>query len=218
MKYMGKRSGHWVKQVFPISTCVNRLSPRIGVRITFVCMRHWALFLIIASAFLWTPSTLAQDSPRVGLVLSGGGAKGMAHIGVLKVLEELGIVPDYITGTSMGAVVGGLYAAGYSAAELEEIALTADWDVLLGNQIPYRSISVEQKPFYGRSQLVLPIENFKIGLPKGVIEGQQLYELLVDLTAPVHAISDFDSLPRPFRCIGLTIDVREKNINKQTRN
>ena len=147
----------------------------------------------------------AQDGPKVGLVLSGGGAKGMAHIGVLKVLEEVGIYPDYITGTSMGAVVGGLYACGYSAAQLEEIALTADWDILLANKTLLSNIAIEHKDFYGRYQLNLPIEGFSIGLPKGLIEGQELSEFLIRLTTPVHEINDFDNLPIPFRCIGADI-------------
>ncbi len=136
-------------------------------------MFHNARIVVFLLLIACVTTTLAQQNPKVGLVLSGGGAKGMAHIGVLKVLEEVGIVPDYVTGTSMGAVVGGLDAAGYSATELEEIALSADWDVLLGNQIPYESIAIEQKPFYARSQLILPVEDFKIGLPKGVIEPSQ---------------------------------------------
>jgi len=163
---------------------------------------------LIVSAILFCLAALmvnAQDVPKVGLVLSGGGAKGMAHIGVLKVLEEVGIVPDYITGTSMGAVVGGLYACGYSAAQLGEIALTAQWDILLANKTLLSNIAIEHKEYYGRYQLNFPIDNFSIGLPKGLIEGQELSEFLTMLTTPVHEINDFDSLPIPFRCIGADI-------------
>jgi NTE family protein len=163
------------------------------------------LFIFSLLFYISGLTLIAQDSPKIGLVLSGGGAKGMAHIGVLKVLEEVGIVPDYITGTSMGAVVGGLYAIGYSAAQLEEIALTADWDVLLANKTHLSNIAIEHKEYYGRYQLNLPIEGISIGLPKGLIEGQELSEFFTRLTTSVHEINDFDNLPIPFRCIGADI-------------
>jgi len=168
------------------------------------------LQLILFIIILVSVKATTQDSPKIGLVLSGGGAKGMAHIGVLKVLEGVGIVPDYITGTSMGAVVGGLYAIGYSADELEEIAMSAQWDILLGNRTSLRNIGIEHKDYYDHYQLVLPLEGFNVGLPKGVIEGQELSEFLTRLTAPVHHISDFDSLPRPFKCIGANIATGDK--------
>jgi len=162
------------------------------------------LLLVLLCCFSGLTTT-AQGEPKIGLVLSGGGAKGMAHIGVLKVLEEVGIIPDYITGTSMGAVVGGLYACGYSAAQLEEIALTAEWDILLANKTLLSNIAIEHKEYYGRYQLNLPIEGFSIGLPRGLIEGQELNNFLTRLTTPVHEINNFDSLPIPYRCIGADI-------------
>jgi len=137
----------------------------------------------------------AQDSvnvrPKVGLVLSGGGAKGMAHIGILRAMERAGLTPDYITGTSMGSIVGGLYAIGYSADEIEDIASRIDWDVVLSNRIPLSEITIEEKEYYGRYLAELPIEGWKPGLPKGLIEGQQLSELLSRLTRPAHDIRDF---------------------------
>lgn len=87
---------------------------------------------------------------RLGLVLSGGGAKGFAHIGVLKVLEEEGVRPDLITGTSMGSVIGGLYAFGYSTAQLEELVLSIHWEDMLTNKIPLVRIAIEEKPYYGQ--------------------------------------------------------------------
>lgn len=171
--------------------------------------------LVLAVLFCFSFLTVhSQDGPKVGLVLSGGGAKGMAHIGVLKVLEEVGIIPDYITGTSMGAVVGGLYACGYSAAQLEEIALSAEWDVLLANKTLLSNIAIEHKDFYGRHQLNLPLEGYSIGLPRGLIEGQELNKFLTRLTTPVHEINDFDSLPIPYRCIGADIATGEPIVLK----
>ncbi len=166
-------------------------------------MHRLSLFIFLFSISALTVSS--QDIPKIGLVLSGGGAKGMAHIGVLKVLEEVGIIPDYITGTSMGAVVGGLYACGYSAAQLEEIALSADWAVLLANKTLLSNIAIENKEYYGRYQLNLPIDGFSVGLPKGLIEGQELSAFFTRITTPVHEINDFDDLPIPFRCIGADI-------------
>ena len=92
-------------------------------------------FLLLAGCVL---NAYSQESerPRVGLVLSGGGAKGVAHIGILKAMEEAGIYPDYITGTSMGSIVGGLYAIGYSADDIDSIARAMNWSSLLTNEIP----------------------------------------------------------------------------------
>lgn len=146
-----------------------------------------------------------QERPRIGLVLSGGGAKGMAHIGVLKELERHGIRPDYITGTSMGSIVGGLYAVGYSANEIEEIALAMDWDALLSNQVSLDQITFLEKAYYQRYLIELGVSGTSLELPKGLIEGQMLSELLSELTRHVHDIDDFDNLPIPFACVGTDI-------------
>ena len=95
-------------------------------------MKKWFLFLL-ASLLLITPEAAARK--KVALVLGGGGAKGVAHVGVLKVLEEAGIPIDMVAGTSMGAIVGGLYAIGYSPNEIEEMVRTQDWELLLSDQI-----------------------------------------------------------------------------------
>ncbi|MDZ7608767.1 MAG: patatin-like phospholipase family protein [Cyclobacteriaceae bacterium] len=168
-------------------------------------------FLVIFSGF---PFLLhAQDSlrvrPKVGLVLSGGGAKGLAHIGVLRAMENAGLTPDYITGTSMGSIVGGLYALGYSADEIEVIASQIDWDAVLSNRIPLEEITIEEKEYYGRYLAELPIEGWKPGLPKGLIEGQQLSEILSRLTRSAHDIADFSLLPIPFACVGADIATGE---------
>jgi NTE family protein len=176
-------------------------------------MKKPVLFISI-SIFILTPIlSFSQDSvrvrPKVGLVLSGGGAKGMAHIGILRAMENAGLTPDYITGTSMGSIVGGLYAIGYSADEIEEIASRIDWDAALSNRIPLNEITIEEKEYYGRYLAELPIEGWKPGLPKGLIEGQQLSELLSRLTRPAHDIEDFSQLPIPFACVGADIATGE---------
>jgi len=151
--------------------------------------------------------TITKDKkPKIGLVLSGGGAKGLAHIGVLKVMEEAGIVPDIITGTSMGSIVGGLYAIGYTPKELEKIALTADWDKLLSDASSLNNITIEEKPYYGRYFLELAITRKGIKLPSGLIEGQHLYELFSKLTRSVYSVNDFNEFPVPFTCVAVDLE------------
>lgn len=149
---------------------------------------------------------IAQDKrPKIGLVLSGGGAKGIAHIGVLKAMEEAGLTPDYISGTSMGSIVGGLYASGYTADELMEVVKNADWGLLLSNKIPFNQVTFEEKPYYGRYLFDFYLRGKQLQLPKGIIEGEGLMQLFSNLTRPVHSISDFSKLPIPFACVGSDI-------------
>jgi NTE family protein len=145
------------------------------------------------------------NRPKIGLVLSGGGAKGLAHIGVLKVLEEAGIIPDYISGTSMGSIVGGLYAIGYSAAELSTLNHTLNWQVLLSDNLSPRNVTFEEKHDYKRYFAELPIRNKKIMLPSGVLEGQNLSVYLSGMTWRTAGISSFDRFPYPYRCVGTDI-------------
>ena len=173
-------------------------------------MKKYAFFillLLIISNPAWSQQD--NDRPKLGLVLSGGGAKGLAHIGILRAMEKAGLVPDYITGTSMGSIVGGLYSIGYSADEIEHMATTVDWDAILSNKIPLNEITFEEKAYYGRYIGELPVEGIKVGLPRGLIEGQQLSELLSRLTRPAHDIEDFNELPIPFHCIGADIATGE---------
>ncbi len=151
--------------------------------------------------------TWAQNSerPKIGLVLSGGGAKGLAHIGVLKSLEEAGIYPDYITGTSMGSIVGGLYAIGYSADQIDSIARKIDWSLLLSNEIPLNKVAYEEKFYYGRYLIEFPFKNKRLGLPIGLIEGQELTLQMSNMTRPAHQIDDFNEFPIPFACMGADI-------------
>ncbi|MCI9844332.1 patatin-like phospholipase family protein [Flavobacterium pectinovorum] len=159
-----------------------------------------------------------QDSikrPKIGLVLSGGGAKGFAHIGVLKVLEEAGIKVDYIGGTSMGAVIGGLYATGYNAAQIDSIFKRTNFDELINDYIPRAS-----KNFYGKRNdelyaIVLPFSNLRVGIPEALSKGMYNYNLLSSLTRNVRHVRDFNQLPTPFLCIGTDIETgQEVLLNK----
>jgi len=143
------------------------------------------------------------QTPKIGLVLSGGGAKGLAHIGVLKVLEEAGIRPDYITGTSMGSIIGGLYALGYTADELSQINSDANWVTLLSDRIALNKIVMEEKYESKRYMFSFPIRNYKFKLPSGLIEGQQLEMYFGDLVWPLSEQESFDNFPIPFHCMSV---------------
>jgi NTE family protein len=151
--------------------------------------------------------------PKVGLVLSGGAARGLAHIGVLKALEEQGIKIDAIAGTSMGAVVGGLYASGYKIDELEKLALSIDWQAALSDAPPREDVPFRRKQD-DRDFLVKQKLSFRddgsLGLPLGVIQGQNLALLLESLLAHTSDTRDFDKLPIPFRAVATDISNGEK--------
>jgi NTE family protein len=171
---------------------------------------------LAASLTLFTLGALAQTTggkatPRIGLALSGGGARGLAHVGVLKVLEELRVPVHCVTGTSMGAIVGGAYAAGSTAAELEEFVRKADWDDVFRDSPPRAEISTRRKiddyktlfaPEYG----ITPGSLF---LPKGLIAGVSIEGFFRQLTQQVVEVGDFDRLPIPFRAVAADIETGE---------
>jgi len=134
----------------------------------------------------------------------------MAHVGVLKVLEEVGLEPDYITGTSMGSIMGGLYSIGYSADEISEIIETIDWGKVLTNEIPSNQVIMRRKHEYQRFLLEMPVYNGKPELPAGLIEGQKLSELFSELSWRQAGVNDFQDFPYPFVCIGTDILKGEK--------
>jgi NTE family protein len=150
----------------------------------------------------------AAARPRIGLVLSGGGARGAAHIGVLKVIEELGVPIDAIAGTSMGAVIGGLYASGMSVAEIESVMNSVNWQAAFSDQPPRSSLTfrrkAEDRSFLVRLPLGLRSGDFL--LPRGLIQGQKLTQLLRSLTLPVAGLSDFDRLPTAFRAVATDLE------------
>ncbi|MFY8213925.1 MAG: patatin-like phospholipase family protein [Flavobacterium sp.] len=153
----------------------------------------------------------AQDSlphsrPKIGLVLSGGGAKGFAHIGVLKVLEKEGIPIDYIGGTSMGAVVGALYASGYSATQIDSIFKSTDFDALMNDFIPRDAKNFYEKHNDELYAIALPFKKFKIGVPSGLSKGIYNYNLLNKLLFHVLPVRDFSQLPIPFYCVASDIE------------
>ncbi|MCW1147031.1 patatin-like phospholipase family protein [Flavobacterium lacisediminis] len=168
--------------------------------------------LLFVSLLIFTQISLGQENqrPKVGLVLSGGGAKGLAHIGVLKVIDSLGIKVDYIAGTSMGAIVGGLYASGYNAEQLDSIFSKIDVDALLQDYTPRESKSFYEKRNDEIYALTLPFNKFKLGLPSGLSKGLYNFNLISSLTQQVSHIRDFDELPIPFLCIATDAETGEK--------
>lgn len=187
---------------------------RLSVQMT---ISSWSIITLLILLLFIPQKSFSQDKkqdsikrPKIGLVLSGGGAKGFAHIGVLKVLEEAGIKIDFIGGTSMGSIIGGLYASGYNASQIDSIFKRTNFDELINDYIPRSS-----KNFYGKKNdelyaLVLPFSNFKVGIPEALSKGMYNYNLLSSLTRNVRHVRDFNQLPTPFLCIGTNIETGEE--------
>jgi NTE family protein len=189
---------------------MGKLAIRLGLACALAANCQW---LHAESAAAPTsggaPATeAAQVRPRICLVLSGGGARGMAHIGVLKVLEELKVPIDCIAGTSMGAVVGGLYASGMTAAQIDATMRSVDWQEAFRDAPPRRDLAFRRKQDDRNFLVRLPLglKHGKILLPKGFIQGQKLQETLRQLTLPFSNSTDFDSLPTPFRAVATDLE------------
>jgi NTE family protein len=158
-----------------------------------------------------TPIAAPGNVPRIGLALSGGGARGIAHVGVLKVLEEMRVPIHCVTGTSMGAIVGGTFASGRTPAEMEKLVLAADWDAVFRDRPPRREIAVRRK-FDDYKTLFAPEYGVKDGglaLPKGVIAGVSIESFFRSLAAPAFGVTDFRKLPIPFRAMATDIETGE---------
>lgn len=155
-----------------------------------------------------------QSRPRVGLVLSGGGAAGLAHIGAIKVLEELGIPIDYVAGTSMGSLVGGLFAMGYTGAEMEKIVKGMDWESLLADLIPRSDLTYEYKEQLEKYFYDFPISKGRLQLPSGLIAGTNITNMLAGLSWPAYNIRLFSQLPRPYLCIGADVATGQEVVLK----
>ena len=183
--------------------------------------RHVILFwsAVVTTLLFAYPGQEAQSNklerPKVGLVLSGGGAKGAAHVGVIRVLEEMGVPIDLVVGTSMGAIVGGLYASGLSGKELEQAIQEIDWEDIFDDDPPRAERSLRRKrddaDFLVRYRLGL--KDGELQLPRGVILGQKLMLALRKLSAN-GARSDFDDLTRPFRAVATDLESGEPVVLK----
>lgn len=166
-------------------------------------MRHFVSFLI----FILIICHVAR-AEKVALVLSGGGARGFAHIGALKACEEAGFEPDLIVGSSMGAVIGGLYSAGYSAADIERVAVSTDWSGLFLDRPSRRSLFLSQKESRSRHILAVGFDGWRPAVPLALASGQSLSNLFLDLTqrAPYQPWNSFDDLKIPFRALATDLN------------
>ena len=175
-------------------------------------LRFIALLALIASSPASLDASAQTIRPKTCLVLGGGGARGAAHIGVLKVLERERVPVDCITGTSMGAIVGGLYAAGYTADEIDAVLKSIDWKDMFNDDPPREELPMRRKEdelrFLGGIELGL--RDGRIALPRGAIQGQKLQLLLRRLLLSTLRTEDFDDLPIPFRSIATDIGKGEK--------
>jgi NTE family protein len=153
-------------------------------------------------------SESAATRPRIGLVLSGGGARGLAHVGVLKILEREGIPIDAIAGTSMGAIIGGLYASGMSAQQLEAVLLKLQWERVFAARVerPFLSQRRKEEDFETSSILELGLRDGELRLPLGAISGRGLESLLRHYTLRVSQVNRFDALPIPFRAVATDME------------
>ena len=197
--------------------------------------RFLSVILLLA---LFSPVLLAEEPetnepqktrPKVGLVFSGGGAKGLAHIGVLQVIEEAGIPVDYVVGTSIGSIIGGIYALGYSAADMDSLVRAQDWNLLIRDQVSRRDISYTDKEDRDRYMFTLPfmnraglVEQTQAGgtprrgggllrnMPGAVVEGQNLDQLFTKLSVGYQDDVDFNKLPIPFSCVAVDLNTKEE--------
>lgn len=163
-------------------------------------------FLVLFCCFAHTPLQAQQPRKKVGLVLGGGGAKGAAEVGVLKVLEEADIPVDYIAGTSIGAIVGGLYAIGYDAADIDSLYRNQNWLFLLSDQVKRESETFLSKEEREKYIVHIPLsKERKVSLPTGYVKGQNIFNLFSKLTVGYHQVDDFSNLPIPYRCVAVDL-------------
>jgi NTE family protein len=198
------------------------LKGRICLSYNILDNRSFALFAVLAATMMGaTPAAPAVQEPeaqdsmrdgeprRVGLVLSGGSARGFAHIGVIRVLEEAGLEFDVVTGTSMGSIIGGMYALGYTPESMLEVAGGADWDRLFNDAAARRNLPLERKTEVDRVALALPIRDGRPRLPGAFIAGQRIGQFVMSLTWEYHPVRDFRKLPIPYAAVATDAETGE---------
>jgi NTE family protein len=161
------------------------------------------------------PAAQPPGRPRIGLVLSGGGARGAAHVGVIRALEQMQVPIDAVAGTSMGAVVGGLYAAGLTGEEIERVFRELDWQDMIRDRAPRRDLAYRRKQddrnILARGTLGVSVEE-GLELPLGLVGGQKISQVLRTATARVADVQDFDRLPTPFRALATDLETGEPHV------
>jgi NTE family protein len=185
---------------------MNRLAAKRRAQV-WAC----ALFLLggAAPAAAQTPGAAPAAPVRVGLALSGGGAKGIAHVGVLRALERLGVRVDVVAGTSMGGVVGGMYALDFSVDSIENVIASADWSALINDATPRRRRFVDQRRLDERAIVAVPLAGRRVILPAGAIVGSGMMRILEHVTWRGALVRDFERLPRPFVAVATNLETGE---------
>lgn len=173
-------------------------------------MKNVLLIASLVVSITLGAQTKHTENPKVGLVLSGGGAKGFAHIGVLKVIEKSGIRLDYIGGTSMGAIVGAFYASGYTAHQIDSLFRSVNFDNIIQDNLPRSAKTFYERDNSERHVVQLPFDRFKLSLPSSLSKGQNTYNLLTKNLAHVSEVTDFSKLPIPFLCIATDVETGEQ--------
>ncbi|MGO2103763.1 MAG: patatin-like phospholipase family protein, partial [Psychroflexus halocasei] len=186
------------------------------MKIKFLIITIFTVSLLSAQNTVLDSLKNSDKDLRVGLVLSGGGAKGLAHIGVIKKIEEAGIRIDEIGGTSMGAIIGGLYAAGYTTHQLDSVFRQMNFKKLIQDDFPRESKTYFEKKQSVRYAIRLNFDDFKPTIPSGISKGQNIYNLLAQLTAHIQK-EKFDELPIPFYCIVTNVETGQAEILTQGR-
>jgi NTE family protein len=171
---------------------------------------------IVVLFFFCTNLVCSQqtEKPKIAVVLSGGGAKGVAHIPLLQALDSIGIVPDLIVGTSMGSILGGLYAMGYSGNQIAAISREANWNQLLGGKTSLRNVSIEEKSEFAKYLVDFDIKKGRPKVKSALLNDQNLREFITVYTHPSYSVLDFDKLPIPFRAVATDIVNGEEVILK----
>jgi len=186
---------------------INKLNRGLCTSILFQIKVSILLFI------LFFTNNLLFSNEKIGIALSGGGARGFAHIGVLEIIDEVGLNIDFISGTSMGSIVGGLYAAGYSGKEIEKIMTSMDWKKLLTDKIPRNELYISSKRWKPYANINFPMnKNFVPHLPQGIIGGNNIINMMFDYCYPDSALYDFDDLPIPFRAVATNIVTGKKKV------
>ena len=172
-------------------------------------MRKILVFILILSGSIYAQN---DDEFKIGIALRGGGALGFAHIGALGVIDSLEIPIDYVAGTSMGGLIGALYAMGYSSQEMEDFVINVDWGDIFDDKTSRDYLPYLIKKNSGKYQMEFDIKGYSPALPSGLISGQKIYKLFFENTYIYEGIKSFDNLPIPYRCVGADLVTGEQII------
>lgn len=180
----------------------------LAFRIFFI-----VLFAVIFHQTVFCQKDTVRQRPKVAVALSGGSAKGLAHIGVLKAMEDAGLYPDIVTGTSMGSIVGSMYAVGYTPEQMEIIFTNTDWNEVFTDAVQFDKVNLEEKHDYDKYLMSFYLDDdLKPFLPQAAIHGHKIHQMLTQLLWPAINENDFTKLPRPFACVATDLLTGQKAV------